>query len=399
MVGTVKILLLTFYYPPDLSAGSFRAKSLVEALHRQPGSDLNIDVITTSPNRYHTYKERAEFREQWPNLTITRLPLPSHRSGFMDQSRVFLSFARQVIAETHAKQWDIVIATSSRLMTAALGAQVARRSGSRLYLDIRDLFTDTMSDLLSDSVFRHTLPAFRMVERHTFRAAGRVNLVSAGFAAHGIDVAPDQSFRFFTNGIDDEFLNRDFSNGRSCSRLPLTILYAGNIGDGQGLHRIVPEAARRMGDRARIKLIGAGGRRRALERTLAREDAGNFELSNPIPRARLCDEYRAADILFLHLNDHDAFKKVLPSKIFEYAATGKRILAGVAGHAADFLRREVDGCAVFTPCNADEMMAGLERLLQMPEIINRDSFKSRFARTTIMDKMAGDIVAFATVQA
>lgn len=395
-MGIVKILLLTFYYPPDLSAGSFRAKSLVEALLRQAGNDVKIDVISTSPNRYATYKRLAEFHEQWPNLTITRLPLPLHRSRFMDQSRGFLNFARQVIAETRGKHWDIVIATSSRLMTAALGVQVARRSGARLYLDIRDLFTDTMSDLLSESAFRYVMPAFRILERHTFRSADKVNFVSAGFADYGIAAAPNRSFSFFTNGIDDEFLNLDFSNGRSDSRLPLNILYAGNMGQGQGLHRIVPEAARQMAGRVRFKLIGAGGCRRELEVMLAKQNAGNVELSDPIPRDRLYEEYRAADILFLHLNDHDAFKKVLPSKIFEYAATGKRILAGVAGYAADFLRQEVDGCVVFTPCNAYEMMEGVERLSQLPEIINRDSFKSRFARTTIMDGMARDIVSLAT---
>jgi hypothetical protein len=41
------------------------------------------------------------------------------------------------------------------------------------------------------------------------------------------------------------------------------------------------------------------------------------------------------------------------------------------------------------------MMEGVERLSQLPEIINRDSFKSRFARTTIMDGMARDIVSLA----
>ena len=55
----MRVLLLTFYYPADLSAGSFRAKALVDALRRQGGDDLSIDVVTTVPNRYHTHKEQA----------------------------------------------------------------------------------------------------------------------------------------------------------------------------------------------------------------------------------------------------------------------------------------------------------------------------------------------------
>ena len=48
----------------------------------------------------------------------------------------------------------------------------------------------------------------------------------------------------------------------------------------------------------------------------------------------------STDVLFLHLNDYSAFRKVIPSKIFEYAATGKPIVAGVSGYAAEFLRHE-----------------------------------------------------------
>jgi glycosyltransferase involved in cell wall biosynthesis len=396
MANTMRILLLTFYYPPDLSAGSFRAQSLVDALQRQAGDNVCIDVITTIPNRYSTYQQDAALQETLSHVSITRIPLPLHQSGIADQSRVFISFAKQVLFETRGKKWDIVVATSSRLMTAALGSLVARRSGARLYLDIRDLFTDTMSDLLSGSSLRHAVPIFRLVERYTLQAAARVNFVSEGFAAHGKAVAPHQSFRFFTNGIDKEFLHVDFRDNAPHTTRPPVVLYAGNMGDGQGLHLIIPEVARRMKGRVHFRLIGAGGRRRELESALKQDDLSNVDLLTPVSRAELHNEYRTADVLFLHLNDHDAFKKVLPSKIFEYAATGKRMLAGVAGYAASFLRQEVDGCAVFTPCNADEMIASLDALIKMPPTISRDAFKTRFARTAIMDQMAADVIAVGT---
>ena len=50
-------------------------------------------------------------------------------------------------------------------------------------------------------------------------------------------------------------------------------------------------------------------------------------------------------MLFLHLGAVPAFEKVLPSKLFEYAALGKPVLAGVAGYAADFVRAEIDNAA------------------------------------------------------
>ena len=48
----MKFCFFTFYYPPDLSAGSFRSIALVENLISQMDSKDSLVVITTSPNRY-----------------------------------------------------------------------------------------------------------------------------------------------------------------------------------------------------------------------------------------------------------------------------------------------------------------------------------------------------------
>ena len=96
-----------------------------------------------------------------------------------------------------------------------------------------------------------------------------------------------------------------------------------------------PRAARAC----RFVVIGDGGRRRALEQALARSGADNVELRPPVPRAELIRSYRDADVLLLHLGRHPAFEKVLPSKLFEYAALGKPILAGVSGCARHFHQR------------------------------------------------------------
>ena len=62
------------------------------------------------------------------------------------------------------------------------------------------------------------------------------------------------------------------------------------------------------------------------------------------------ETYIQADVLFLYLNDHDAFKKVLPSKLFKYSAMGKPVWAGAAG---EFERSAVMNAVVFNPCDAE----------------------------------------------
>ncbi len=389
----MRVLFLTFYYSPDLCAGSFRAQALVDALQEVGGRELEVDVVTTMPNRYHSHQQTAPAREGNGKVRIHRVNLPAHQSGMVDQARAFLAYARAVETEVRGQRWDIVVATSSRLMTGALGARIARQVRAKLYLDIRDLFTDTMSNILRGSVLKLLLPVFRILERRTLRRASRVNLVSAGFLGHVSAVAPQHSYRLFTNGIDEAFLRREFSRVASPPGKPLLIVYAGNMGEGQGLHTLFPQAAQALEGRAIFRLIGDGGRRKRLEEVLAGAGVPNVELLDPVPRAELMRHYDEADLLFTHLNDYEAFHRVIPSKFFEYAATGKRILGGVAGLPAEFLRNEVSGAEVFAPLDVSGMVAAVERLASQPEWFDRAGFREKYSRRNIMSAMAADILA------
>jgi hypothetical protein len=92
----VKILVLTFYYPPDLSACSFRVASLVPALVKQLPPGAQVDVITTLPNRYQTFSVDVPPLVRDGSLTIRRINLPRHKSGMVDQIQAFIVFAKAV---------------------------------------------------------------------------------------------------------------------------------------------------------------------------------------------------------------------------------------------------------------------------------------------------------------
>lgn len=387
----MKLLMLSNYFTPDLSAGSFRMQSLVDALEPWGGNGLEVDLITTRPNRYASLRTDASPFEDRDWLRVHRIELPPHKNGMADQARAYIRYAVGVRKLTVAGNWDAVFATSSRLMTAGLGAMIARRLQIPLYLDIRDLFTDNMKELLAGSPLKLLLPAFRMIERQSFRRAARINVVSQGFADHVRAVAPSAELRIMTNGIDDLFLNPNFRKPDGNDKLPL-VVYAGNMGEGQGLHRIIPPVASALLDKVSFRLIGDGGRRKSLEAAVADLSLNNVELLPPVPRASLLEHYREADILFMHLNDLEAFRKVLPSKVFEYAATDKPILAGVSGYAAEFLSDHLPDAEVFEPLDAHRMTQAIERLIEAPPEPDRSDFRKAFARSNIMERLSRDIL-------
>lgn len=383
------ILFLTFYYRPDLCAGSFRASPLVDSLSELISQNDRVDVITTMPNRYVSYKLTPSKVEINEKTTIHRVSVPQHKSGFVDQSFSFLVFAARVLSLTRSKDYDIVIATSSRLMTAFLGAVIARRKNAKLYLDIRDLFGEIMRELLPGHLYKPLIYLFSLIEKWTLRQANALSIVSPAFEDHVRKRCGRRRIRLFTNGIDEEFFS--VSPEDNCGKSDVrTILYAGNIGFGQGLEKILPELGARLGDKYFIVVVGDGGRRDALVRRASEIASGNVQVLNPVDRSELIRLYQSADVLFIHLNDCDTFRLVLPSKIFEYAASGKPILAGLSGYAAKFAESEIINCAVFAPCDVDACIVALSRLDLRS--IPRTEFLSRYRRSTIMNAMAKDIL-------
>lgn len=388
----MRILFLSFYYRPDLCAGAFRATPLAHALSGAAPEGSMIEVVTTVPNRYASFAADAELVDDFADVTVHRVPLPAHRSGMLDQSRAFAAYARGVFRHVQGRDYDVVCATSSRLLTAALAAWVARRKRVPLYLDIRDLFADTMRDILPRPVAFGIGPLLSALERWTMQRADHVNLVSAGFADYFSTRYPGVLRTCHPNGIDAEFLSLPAPVPTAgADAQPVSVLYAGNIGEGQGLHNILPALARALGTRVRFMVIGDGGRKERLLHELERAGVSNVEVSPPLAREPLIAAYRSADVLFLHLNDHDAFRKVLPSKIFEYAALGKPIWAGVGGYAAEFIRAEVENASVFPPCDVPAAVDALARL----ELNHtpRTAFTAKYRRDEISRRMAYDIVA------
>ena len=390
-----RIVYLSFYFKPDLCAGSFRNSTLAEELAMQAKSkEITIDVYTTIPHRYSSFDIDAPKYEEIDNLRIHRILLPPHKNGMIDQVFAFLKYYKVVAKLNKGKKADLVFASSGRLFTAFLGYRIAKKSNTPLYLDIRDIFVDTMNDVFKSKYLKILiLPVLKFIENRTFNYANHINLISGGFKEY-FKKFKNSSFTFYSNGIDDEFIygQDNFLNPPNDPSKKV-IVYAGNIGEGQGLEKIIPQAAKLIGNNFEFLIIGDGGTKNLLQTVIQKMGVGNVILQNPISRKELRNIYNNADYLFLHLNDYPAFRKVLPSKIFELATFKKPIIAGVSGFSAQFIKNEINNSFVFNPCDHNTFV---NYLLNADEIsyIDRSDFIEKYKRSLINEKMAISILNY-----
>ncbi|MCK4922448.1 MAG: glycosyltransferase WbuB, partial [Bacteroidales bacterium] len=240
----MKIIFLTFYFEPDLCAGSFRNTPLAKEIAKQIDSKSEVHVITTHPNRYYSFKTEALSYENSGSLHIHRIKIPTHKSGLIDQAKSFTKFFFAALKITRNIEYDLVYASSSRLFTAFLGRVISIQKKAPLYLDIRDIFVDTINNIFQHKIIRVFLLTFlRVVENFTFSNAKHLNLISEGFIPY-FKKYTRPYYSYFPNGIDPIFTSIKIHNPQKSNFKIIT--YAGNIGEGQGLHKIIPDLAKKL---------------------------------------------------------------------------------------------------------------------------------------------------------
>lgn len=383
----MQILFLSFHFDPDLGPVAIRNSLIARALSIHDTVD-KINVITTLPNRWGDIATDAPTFERDGNLTIHRVKVGKYRNGVANQALVFAAYARQVIYLTKNNSYDLVYASSSKLATGFLGAYIARNQGALYYLDIRDLFMETINEYYPSNIFKIFFPIFSWINRYSIRNADKINILSEEFSTHIKKINSLVPLSSIPHGVDSQFqlINNNYHKNEKCKE----ILYAGNVGFGQSLETIISAVSQELPTPWRITVIGSGA---SIEKfKIQTRELRNVNIEKPIARNDLIKRYQRTDVLLLHLNAISAFKKTLPSKIFEYAATGKPILVGAEGYLLRFIREnKIPGVYTFTPNDASSFFHAFEKIEK--HHFDRGDFVKNWSREEKVREMVNDIVS------
>jgi len=356
----VKIVVLTQNYVPDPAASSFRMKALAEEL-QQRGHE--VAVITGTPNRYSSFELSRDKINEGDKEEIIRIKRPAQSGSVLCRSLgdlVFL-FKSLWVSRPYVRSCDVVVATTPHLWIGLVGAVAAWFHRKPLVLDVRDLWPDVMIEL---GVIRENSVLFwllKKIERFIYRSAREITYNSPAFASH-IAKEGGKTTACITNGIDDEYFKALQTLGPNPVLYnPYTVTYAGNIGMAQDLEPLV-EAAVSFEGRLNFRLIGDGLDRIRIQRLIKQKKVRNIEILPPVERTGLLGYYLETDAFFVHLKPIPMFEKTIPSKIFEYAATGKPVVWGLEGTASRVMEEIHEGQWAFKAGDAEDLKRVLEKL-------------------------------------
>jgi len=364
----VRVLICGINYAPEVTGIGNYTGDMAEWLANQ-GQDVRV---VAAPPYYpgwkvgHGYSSWRYRRERIAGVDVWRCPLyvpakPSglkrvlHLASFAISS--FPAVLRQVVWRPH-----VVMVVAPALFCAPTAAIVARLSGSKAWLHIQD-FEIAAALALGILPEGYLARMALTLEAWLFRRFDCVSTISLSMLNRLLDkgVVPERAV-LFPNWVDCGQIRYDPDGAKSFRDLygkrddQLLVLYAGNMGEKQGLE-VVIEAAQLLAGRGDIRFLmcGGGSAKAELEHAAHERKLSNIAFLPLQSVDRLPAMLSAADI-HLVIQRRDAADLVLPSKIAAILAVGGHALL-TADEDTELGRLAVENPGMVTLCEPEDAQA------------------------------------------
>ncbi len=347
-------------------------------------------------------RDRSTIRETVDGVQFSWLWASPFRGNDVRRLLNWISFSRSVTGELGSgKRFDVVIGSSPHPLAALAAWQVARGTGARFVLEVRDLWPESL--VAAGGRRGPFFLAVWLVVQHLYRAADRVVVLAEGAGRYleGRGIPPDR-ITFVPNGVDPAHFPP------SCALAgdggPLTFVYAGAHGPANGLD-VVLEAADRLRARDDIlfRLVGDGSAKSDLMEEAARRRLPNLMFEPSVPKQEIPGLLGSSTAGLMVLRGSALFRfGVSPNKLFDYLAAGLPVVSNVAGEVGDILEDASAGVQA-ADGSAAALAAAVERVADLSPEERRSMgaagrqwvFRNRSRDVTagVLDRMLGDVVS------
>lgn len=364
----MRVIFLTHYFHPEVGAPQSRLLDLANELSR---SGHEVTVLTGFPNYpdgviQSAYRGRRFQVERLGELRVVRTAVyPAPNRGVGRRLLNHLSFALSaIVGAARAGGADVVIAETPPLFTAAAGVLVAALKRAPLVLNVADLWPDAaiqFGALRRPAVIR----AARALEGFAYRHADVIavptpglerTLLERGYRAEQLTVVP--------HGVDPARFPLD----PDAHPVPGRVVYCGTIGMGHAVGTLI-EAARMLEQADgghEFLIVGDGAERAELEARARRSGLRKVTFAGRLPRSQLPELLASADVAVATQRDLPLLADALSTKVLEYMAAARPVVAAASGWTAEVITRAEAG-VVCPPEQPAALAEALARVTADPE--------------------------------
>jgi colanic acid biosynthesis glycosyl transferase WcaI len=381
-------IVTELYYPEETSTGYYLTR-IAEGL----AGDFNVKVLCGQPN-YSGRGVRAPKKEIHNNVEIFRTfgtTLDKNVILFRLINMLTLSFSIFWKALFHFQKGDKILVVTTPPSLPFITAFASLIRGGSYVLLIHDNYPEILIAVGKTKESSFLVKILDFFNRWLYKYAGKIIVVGRDMRllverkTNGLDIP----IEYIPNWAELEQVNpQPRAENRLLKELNLqkkfVFLYAGNMGHPNDLESIIECAEKlKKDEKFHFVFLGAGVKRKWLEKEVEENRLPNVTLLNPRPRSEQNDFLNACDVAIVSL-----VKKMrgvsMPSRTYNILAVGKPILALAEedSEVAEVVREDKVGWIV--PPNEPEKL--LQTIFKIYEEREKISEMEKSARESALQK-------------
>ena len=373
----MRILIHSINYAPEvISVGKYNSEMAEWLANR--GHEVRV---VTAPPYYPAWRvgegySARTYRREWvAGADVWRCPLwvPSEPSSTKRMVHLASFAASSFPVMLCQVTWrpDVVMVTEPPLFCVPQAQLIARLSGAKVWLHILDFEVEAALHLGMLRGWGGLQRLLYKVERLVMLGIDKVSTISEKMRWRIVEKGvPEDRVSMLPNWADTAFVRplRHLNEVRrefGADPDDVLVLYAGNMGEKQGLE-LVLDAAERLRERVKIRfaMVGAGAARERLRRIAEERKLHNLRFFAVQPLERLPLMLAAGDI-HLVVQRREAADLVMPSKLTNIFAAGRPSIATVDPGTAVYAILKGHDCGFTTPPgSATGLVAGIVALAE-----------------------------------
>ena len=367
----MRLLYVSQYFPPEMGAPAARVSELA-AIWAQEGHE--VTVLTGFPN-HPTGKIHPDYKQKFRRMTLTEntsgirvvrtwLCPVANRSSVERMVNYVSFFLSAIVRGVFLQRPDAIIGTSPQLLSAAAGWLLAKRFRRPFILEVRDLWPESLPASGVGTTEGFTYQILDTIASFLYKASDLVVVVAEPFRAVIAGKSPTARIDVVENGVEENLFKpypkEECKEEFGLKRFFL-VSYIGTVGQAHGVQTLL-KAAATLEDRypdLRFLIVGEGAEREELQKAACH--LPNVDFWGERPRNEIPKIIGASDVCVVLLKNNEVFEKVLPTKILEFFACGRPVVAGVRGFIADLVEKSKAGI-VIEPGSDTELGDAIERM-------------------------------------
>lgn len=369
-----RVLLISQYFPPDISAASFRINDLYLALKKQ---GFDVIVLTAYPQKVAV--EKVEKTHDIHRLKLNKI----YKKTFLTYIRNYFGFMFKTISYSifslRKEEFDYVIVSSPPLFVALGGRVISFLKRTKLVIDIRDIWPDSAvsAGMLKGDGFLYKMT--KVIEKYLYKKADVITCVSLPMKEYIYNQSNHKNIHVLYNGVSSYTQQKEISLNKKSISKKITIGYAGNIGIVQNMDIII-EICKVLSTEERsfyeFLIIGDGIERKRLELRIKEEKITNIQFIGSMSKDDTINQLEQVDLLFLSLIENKTLEKTIPSKLFDYLLNNKPIVTSIKGEGREILERLQTGL-FFEANDAQSFIKVLKRYCDNQEYFDNNAKGNR----------------------